>query len=80
MTKPVVTPGRMDRPTRWVSCARTVEWSTARYRHLTYQLTNDEWTTTFCGATGTPGALRGDSRKRKCPVCLGIQGGGVSAG
>lgn len=61
------------RPTRWVSCGRDVEWSVGRYRHLTYQMDNNKWVTTFCGATGTPGALRTNSRKPKCPVCVEIE-------
>lgn len=61
----------MVKPTkpRWVSCSREASPQVARYRHLTLD-PRDGWVTTLCGASGTPGALRGDSRKPECPACL----------
>jgi NADH pyrophosphatase NudC (nudix superfamily) len=67
-----VTPSTADtRPTRWVSCSQELDWATSRYRHLTHEMRNDRWVTTFCGATGSPGSMRGNSRKPKCPHCQG---------
>ena len=67
-----VIPARPDtRASRWVSCGRDTDWATSRYRHLTHQMRNDMWVTTFCGASGSPGAMRGSSTKPKCPYCTG---------
>lgn len=57
------------RPTRWVSCGKDIEPTVAEFRHLTVNLNDGAWTTTFCGATGSPGALLTNSTKPRCPEC-----------
>lgn len=57
---------------RWVSCAREIEWSTARHKHLTRQSPGAHWVDTLCGATGVAGALHGRATRNKpqCPDCV----------
>lgn len=57
---------------RWVSCARSVNWTVAEYRHL-IKVTPpaQRLVTTVCGASAsTPDLWRGNRRKPPCPDCL----------
>lgn len=60
----------MSEEFKWVSCSRDSDWNTSLHRHLAGKADQWEFVTTFCGATGSPGAFRGNSTKPECPRCL----------
>lgn len=55
---------------KWVSCSKELDWSTAQHRHLARNPDKDGYVTTLCGATGSPGAFRGNSTKPICRTCV----------
>jgi len=60
---------KQPRTYRWVSCAKDVNWTVARERHL---LGNGA-ITTVCGATGMGETVwRGNKTKPQCKECTEV--------